>query len=236
MVSILTNSYFIEIAFKLGLIVGVYFILWRFVLPFLKNERWHDRMVFYLPIIRNIALFLLVVEVLVVLGVEHPLLVVGVLAAVIVVLWGYVSNVVLGTVFRFQRGNLKGQGIKVEEFSGKVIEMRNAKLEIETEKGEILQMPYSKLINNVEIKPSAAKYLKSCTVLIEVKEDGFKKLQNDVLGLVSRLPYVVDSVLPKIEVVDQNLNSYSCKVVVYTNDDKYVPLIKAKLLKLINRG
>lgn len=235
MTSIVAHTYFIEIVFKLALILGVYLIVWRFVLPFVRNQRWHDRIWFYLPVARNISLLLLVIEVVIVLGQKAPLVVLGVLAVFITTLWGYVSNTLLGTFFKLQRGELKGQGIRLGEYSGKVIAMKNTKMEIETEKGEILQVPYSKIVNNIEIKPSAAKHLKSCTVLLEIEEKGFKKLQKEVLNMVGSLPYVVDSVLPKIEVVDQQRDAYSCKVVVYTNDDKFVPLIKAKLLKLSSK-
>ncbi|CAG5083484.1 mechanosensitive ion channel [Parvicella tangerina] len=235
MESILSYSYFFEVVFKLGLILGVYLILWRFVLPFVKNQRWHDRIKFYLPVLRNTLLVLLVIEMVVVLGERSPFLVVSVLAITIATLWGYVTNALLGIFFKLQRGDLKGQGIRFDDYAGKVIEMKNTKMEVETEKGEILQVPYSKIVNNVEIRPSAAKHLKSCTVVIEVKEKAFKMLQKEVLNVVGNLPYVVDSVLPKIEVVDQSKEFYSCKVVVYTNDDKFVPLIKAKLLKL-SRG
>jgi hypothetical protein len=232
MQSLFSYSYFFEVAFKLVLILGVYLVMWRFVLPFIKHQRWHDRILFYLPVVRNIALLLLIMEMIVVLGAESPFLVVAVIAAITVTLWGYVTNALLGTFFKLQRGDLKGQGIRLDDYAGKVIEMKNTKIEIETEKGEILQVPYSKIVNNVEIRPSAAKHLKSCTVLLQVEEKGFKMLQKEVMNVVGGLPYVVDSVLPKIEVVDQQKNAYSCKVVVYTNDDKFVPLIKARLLKL----
>lgn len=230
--SLLSYSYFFEVAFKLALIIGVYLLVWRFVLPFIKNQRWHDRIKFYVPVFRNVVLVLLAVEMIIVLGQTSPLLVVAVLAVVIVTLWGYVSNALLGIFFKLQRGNLKGQGIKFDDHSGKVIDMKNIKVEIETEKGEILQVPYSKIVNNVEIRPSAAKYLKSCIVVVQVKEKGFKTLEKEVMNVVGRMPYVVDSVLPKVEVIDQQKDSYSCKIVVYTNDDKFIPIIKARLLKL----
>lgn len=232
MESILSYSYFFEVLFKLAIIVGAYLIVRRFVLPFIKHQRWHDRILFYLPVVRNVFLVLLVMEIIVVLGQESPLLIVSVLAAVMVTLWGYITNALLGTFFKLQRGNLKGQGIKVNEFSGKVIDMKNTKIELETEKGEIIQVPYSKIVNNVEIRPSAAKHLRSSTVMVEVEEKAFKRLQKEVLNVVGGMPYVVDSVLPKIEVVDQQKDIYSCKVVVYTNDDKFIPLIKSRLLKL----
>lgn len=232
MESILSYSYFFEVIFKLTVIIGVYLIVWRFVLPFVKNQRWHDRIWFYLPVFRNAFLVLLVLEIIVVLGQESPWLIIGVLAAIMVALWGYVTNVLLGTFFKFQGGNLKGQGIKVGEHAGKVIDMKNTKIELETEKGEIIQVPYSKIVNNVEIRPSAAKHLRSCTVMVKVEEKAFKTLQTEVLNVVGSLPYVVDSVLPKIEVIDQSRDMYACKVVVYTNDDKFIPLIKSRLLKL----
>lgn len=232
MESILSYSYFFEVVFKLGLILLVYLFVLKFVLPFIKNQRWHDHVQFYLPVFRNVLMTLLSIEMIIVLGSTSPLLVIAVLCVVVVTLWGYVANALLGVFFKLQRGNLKGQGIKFDEYSGKVIDMKNTKMEVETEKGEILQVPYYKIVNNVEIRPSAAKHLKSCSVVINVQEKGFKMLQKDVLNIVGNLPYVVDSVLPKIEVIDQDKDSYSCKIVVYTNDDKFVPLIKARLLKL----
>ncbi len=232
MESILSYSYFFEVTLKLALILGVYLVIWRFVLPFIKNQRWHDSIKFYLPVFRNLLMLLLVIEVVIVLGQSSPFLVVAVLAVLVATLWGYVTNTLLGTFFKLQRGNLKGQGIKLDAYAGKVIEMKNTKMEIETERGEILQVPYAKIVNNVEIRPSAAKHLKSCSVVIKVREKGFKVLQKEVLNMVGNLPYVVDSVLPKVEVIEQDKDAYSCKVVVYTNDDKFVPLIKARLLKL----
>lgn len=230
--SLLINSYVIEILFKLGLLLGLYVLVMRFVLPFVKNERWHDRIQFYAPLVRNLAIVALAIEVVLHLGWSHPWITLGILAAVILLFWAYLSNVLLGTVFKIQRGNLKGQGIKLGEFSGKIVEMKNAKMEVETEKGEVLQIPYAKIVNEVEIKPSAAKYLRACSVVMEVNEKSFKTLQKDVSRQVGLMPYVVDTVLPKIEIIDQTVDQYRCKIVVYTNDDRFVPVIKSRLLKL----
>lgn len=231
--SILISSYFLEVIIKLIVILLVYILVMRFVVPFVRNDRWHDRVRFYAPIIRNIAIVILVVEVIANLAIVQPIVIVAVLAMIVLLFWGYLSNVFLGIVFKIQRGNLKGQGIRVSEFSGKILELKNAKIEVETEKGEILQIPYSKIVNEVEIKPSAAKNLKTCSVLLEVNEKAFKTLEKDVLREVGLMPYVVDTVLPKIEVIDQMSDLFKCKIIVFTNDDKFVPVIKSRLLKLV---
>jgi len=160
------QSYFIGVVFKITIIYCSYWAIMKVLLPFVKNDLWHDRLEFYLPAVRNVVFFLLFLEVVLNLGTKSPFLTLGVTTGLVIISWGYVKELFQGTVFKFQRGNIAGQRLKVKEFAGKILALNNTKLELETEKGEILQIPYSQIVGDVEIKPTSAKYLRSCVLIL----------------------------------------------------------------------
>jgi hypothetical protein len=200
------------------------------LIPFIKNDLWHERLKFYLPAIRNLALFLLILEVVINLGVISPFLTLGIATGLLFVSWGYSKELFQGTVFKFQRGNIAGQRLKVKEFSGKIISLNNTKLELETEKGEILQIPYSQIVGDVEVKPTSAKYLRACVLIFKISQQNYAGFEQDIRKAISKIPFVVDSVKPKFEIINQSSQEVECKLVVYTNDEKFIPQIKSKLI------
>jgi hypothetical protein len=225
------QTYFLGFLFKLALIVVSYWLLRKVLIPFVKNDLWHDRLEFYLPPCRNVVLFLLILEVVIGLGVLSPFLTLGVATGLLFMSWGYSKELFQGTVFKFQRGNIAGQRLKIKDFSGRIVSLNNTKLELETEKGEILQIPYSQIVGDVEIKPTSAKYLRACVLILKTPQVDYVKFENGIRTLVSRIPYVVDSVKPKFEIINQTSDEVECKLVVYTNDEKFIPQIKSKLLE-----
>ena len=155
---------------------------------------------------------------------------IGVVTGLVIIFWSYVKEFCQGTVFKFQRGNIVGQRLRVREFAGQIMALNNTKLEIETEKGEVVQIPYSQIISDVEIKPTSAKYLRACVLVFSISEAEFDNFQRKIFKYISGIPYVVDSVKPKMEIVSQTNEALECKLVVYTNDERYVPKIKSRLL------
>lgn len=224
------QSYFIGFLFKLLLIIFSYWLLQRVLIPFVKNDLWHDRLEFYLPPCRNVLFFLLILEVVIGLGINSPFLTLGVATGLLFVSWGYSKELFQGTIFKFQRGNIAGQRLKVGDYAGRIVALNNTKLELETEKGEILQIPYSQIVGDVEIKPTSAKYLRACVLILRTSQRDYVKFERDVRTVISKIPYVVDSVKPKFEIINQNTKEVECKLVLYTNDEKFIPQIKSKLL------
>ncbi len=224
------QTYFIGFIVKLFIVFAAYWLLLKVLVPFVKNDLWHERLKFYLPACRNVILFLLILEVVINLGIESPFLTLGIATGLLIVSWGYSKELFQGTVFKFQRGNIAGQRLKVKDFSGKIVALNNTKLELETEKGEILQIPYSQIVGDVEIKPSSAKYLRACVLMLKTTQEDYAGFEQGLRKTISRIPFVVDSVKPKFEIINQSSEEVECKLVVYTNDEKFIPQIKSKLL------
>jgi hypothetical protein len=226
------QSYFILVIVKLVIIFASYWVVLKVLVPFVKNDLWHERLKFYLPAIRNVVLFLLILEVVINLGATSPFLTLGIGTGLLFVSWGYSKEVFQGTVFKFQRGNIAGQRLKVKDFSGKITSLNNTKLELETEKGEILQIPYSQIVGDVEVKPTSAKYLRACVLILKTDQDNYVSFEQNIRRAIANLPFIVDSVKPKFEIINQSNVEVECKLVVYTNDEKFIPQIKSKLLAI----
>ncbi|MFT6783774.1 MAG: hypothetical protein ACJA1A_003715 [Saprospiraceae bacterium] len=223
---------FIAIASQVFLVLLGFWVVNKIILPFVKNEKWHDRLSFYAPVLRNILFGLIILQTVVIIGSKYPLVSIGLLAGMIAMTWGFSKEVVQGTIFKLQRGNIVGQRIKLKEYSGKVVNMNDTKLELESEQGEVIQIPYSDIANSVEVKPSSARYLKSCSVKFQLNNENHITFQKKVLDRIGSIPYVITSIQPKFEVIQTEGNQTELKVVVYTNSEEYIPTIRKQLMSV----
>lgn len=226
------KKFLVEALFEAVLIYLVFTLISRFILPFVRGEKWSDRLSFYTPVLRNLSFIVFLVYVLLVLAIAYPYATLIGVASLLLLLWGIIREVFQGTLFRLYKGNLAGQRIQFKDYAGKILDMKNIKMEIETDKGELLQIPYSQIISGVEVKPSTTRNLKTCNVELKLNSTDYIGKEEEWLRKLATIPYVVLSKVPKIEVLDQSGDQLHVKVVVYTNSDEFIPSVRQYITSL----
>ena len=183
------------------------------LLKVIRKERWHDFIEFYNPLFRNIAWMLFAINVIYRFAKINPVVSLAVLGVLIALGWKSIRNFVQGTIFKFQKGDIVGQRLRVKRYSGVVKRMQNTKLELSTKNGEIIQIPYNKIISEVTIKPIATKYLKTGNIIVDLPkgadiEDSKKEYKRRLLNL----PWVISHKGVKIEVLKYKKDRQQLKI------------------------
>ena len=67
-------------------------------------------------------------------------------------LWYYIKNYISGGVFKLNAKFELNDTVQINEFQGKIVGLGNHRLELESENGEIIYIPYSQLSDTVIVK------------------------------------------------------------------------------------
>lgn len=173
-------------------IFGLFALLQHIVIRMIKREGWHDWLAFYVPLIRNVSWILFSIKVIYTFGSFQPLLVIAISGVVLALTWSIIRDFVLGTIFRFQKGNIVLQEIKINEYKGQVVKMGETKLSLELKNGEIVQLPYKSLFTEVLIKPISNKQIKAETIVVPINEiKSIELIKKQIKSIVLASPWVV---------------------------------------------
>ncbi len=173
-------------------IVSFFMVLQHVVIRMIKKERWHDWLTFYVPLIRNTVWILFIVRIIYTFGKYQPLLTLAITGVVLGLTWSILRDFVQGTVFRFQKGDIIGQQIQLDNFKGRIIKMGETKISIELKNGEIVQLPYSKLFTNVLIKPISNRQIKNQTLILPISNQvKIEEIKAVLTNKIIAYPWVV---------------------------------------------
>jgi len=202
----------------------------RYIIKFIKNERKQSSMRLHVPIVINMIWIIFFLYSIYELTLINPIVSMFISGLIIIITWNNVKDFVQGTIFKMQQGNLIGQRIKVDDFSGEVIKMRNTKIDLQLENGEIVQYPYSELSKQVIGISTTVKHFKHCTLSITApytKE--IETLKKQIVIHVLNIPWIVSTMSIKTEFVVQDSEKIDIKISAYTLDKKFIPKIQQAL-------
>lgn len=137
-------------------------------------------------------------------------------------LWFYLKNVISGSVFKLNRKFEIGDTIQVNEYQGKIITMGNQRLELESETGEIIFIPYTQLADAVIIKLYHGEMVLSHSFTMSTDVD--KKtadIQDDIRYEILSMPWASIKKAPQIDLIHKNKEHYVFEVVLYALEKKY---------------
>lgn len=214
-----------------GLIILItHLIINRYILRWIKNKRNQSKAGIYIPIGINIvwiAFFLYTIYELALINLIISIFISGL---ILIATWSNIKDFIQGIVFRLQEGNITGQRIKIDDFSGKVIKMRNTRIDIQVENGEIVQYPYSKLANQVIGISNSVKHYKYCTFSVSVPlAEGIEDTNNQIVTKLYNIPWIVSTMKIETEIIDHDSEKIHVKIKAYTLDEKFIPKIQKAL-------
>jgi small-conductance mechanosensitive channel len=203
-----------------GLLVG----------KWIKKEQQQALFSLYIPITFNLiwtiyALFSIYQLILI-----NPVFALFVSVLAVVVTFNYVKDFVQGTLFRIQKGNLVGQRIKIDDFSGEVIKMNTTHLDVQLDNGEIAQYPYGRITHQVMAISTDSKEYIYCTFNVRVpftnEVDNAKKMLH---AQILSIPWIISTMQLKTELIHQDPEQLEFKINAYTLDEKFISKIQQAL-------
>jgi len=224
--------------FLMGLMISIaHLLINRYIIRWIKNKRNQSMAGIYIPIGINIvwiAFFLYSIYELALINLIISIFISGIL---LIATWSNIKDFIQGIVFRLQEGNITGQRIKIENFSGEVIKLRNTKIDLQIENGEIVQYPYSKLSNQVIGISTSVKHYKYCTFSVSVPlAEGIEETKNKITTQLLNIPWIVSTMKIETEIINQDSEKIQVKIKAYTLDEKFIPKIQRALnFKITNQ-
>lgn len=211
-------------------IVIAHWLISRYVIRFVRNEHRQRSLGLYVPLITNIIWILYFLYTFYVLALINPVISIFVFGLILALTWNYVKDFVHGTLFKLQKGNLAGQRIKADGFSGEVIRMRNTKIDLQLENGEIIQYPYSKLSNQAIGISTSVKHQKYFTIQHTVRYKGDpESLKMEVNSSLLNIPWIVSTMNIKTEILERDSEKTVIRINGYTLDEKFILKIQRAL-------
>lgn len=217
--------------FVIGLMISLtHLFLNKYIIRWIKNKRKQSMAGIYIPIgidIIWIVFFLYSIYELASINLIISMFISGL---VLLASWSNIKDFIQGIIFRLQEGNITGQRIKIGDFSGEVITLRNTKIDLQVENGEIVQYPYSKLSNQIIGISTSVKHFKYCTFSVSVPlADGIEETKNQIVTQILNIPWIVSTMKIETEIIDLDSEKVHVKIKAYTLDEKFIPKIQRAL-------
>lgn len=228
--NIIPTSLLLALLIRAFWIVIFFGFIQHVLLKVVRKERLHDLIKFYNPLFRNVAWMLFAVYIIYRLAKINPVVSIAIVGVLIALGWKPIRNFVQGTIFKFQKGDIVGQRLKVKRYSGVVKRMDNTKLELSSKNGELIQIPYNKIVSEVTIKPVATKYLKTGRIIIDLpKGADLENSKNEYKRRLLNSPWVISHKGVKIEVSNHKKGKKQLKIAFSILNIAYVDRVRGAI-------
>lgn len=226
----------------IGIVLLLFFRVLNFFIPVITTRKeYKDKLNKYLPFIELCAWLLFFVY-----GVQFFLKtnMLYALALFIILLvhigwlsWFALKDIIAGIVFKTKGRFSINETIKVREHSGKIVKFGFLEVEIETETGETIHLPYSMVIGEVLIKSNPAEMIISHTFRLETtKSKPLIKIIDEVRITILHLPWISFKKDPQVKPVGEDKDSYTLEITVYTPEKEYFFKIENYLKEQFGKG
>jgi hypothetical protein len=137
-------------------------------------------------------------------------------------LWYYIKNYIGGGIFKLNGTFEINDTVQINEFQGKIIGMGNHRLELESENGEIIYIPYSQLSDAIIVKlhPGEMILSHSFTIATTNNKSSSAKIEEINFAILS-LPYASLKKAPQIKLIHEDQTTMVFELVVYTLEKEF---------------
>ncbi|MCD6179549.1 MAG: mechanosensitive ion channel [Bacteroidales bacterium] len=138
------------------------------------------------------------------------------------ILWFSIKDFIAGALFKMHKDFREKDIIQVDNFEGKIIEMGNRLLKIESDSGEVIYIPYSKLNQQTIIKVHPGEMVLSHAFTLSTsKSEKSEKLMEKIRFEVLSLPWASIKRPPKVEIIHEDDNSFIFEIKLYSLEKQY---------------
>lgn len=139
------------------------------------------------------------------------------------ILWYYLRNYVSGGVFKLNRKFEIYDTVQINDYQGKIIALGSHRLELESETGEIIYIPYSQLSDAVIIKLHPGEMVLSHSFSLSTKNDKKpQEVQEAIRYEILSLPWSSIKKEPQVKLIHEDKSHLVFEVVIYTLEKEFI--------------
>ncbi len=150
----------------------------------------------------------------------------------LIITWYAIRDFVAGIIFKTGAKYSQEETVKILDYTGKIVNTSFRTIELETEQGERVRIPYSKTIESVIVKSHPALMMKNYTFELKVKKD---KLLSETIAEIKQtiihLPWASIKKDTQITPKSVNDNYFVLDVTIYTLDKDFFYKIENQIRK-----
>ncbi|MCK5775897.1 MAG: mechanosensitive ion channel [Bacteroidales bacterium] len=137
-------------------------------------------------------------------------------------LWVYLKNIISGNVFKLNRKFEIGDVIQVNDYQGKIIVMGSHRLELETENGEVVFIPYTHLSDTVIVKLHyGEKVLNHSFTMSTPNEGSLAHIEEKIRYEILNMPWASIKKTPQIKLIHKDADHLVFEIILYALEKKY---------------
>lgn len=164
----------------------------------------------------------------------------AVIAVTIMVLlwfsWYAIRDFIAGVLLKYQDAFRIDGEVRIKEIQGRVKKLGYLSLELETFQGDILNIPYSSIFNQVRTKPHREEKVKSHTFYIEFSKTAPAADMLEIIRVnVLNAPWSAVIKGPQIKIVEEKEATYVFEVLVFSLQAQHFQKIKNYLRERMNK-
>lgn len=180
---------------------AIFYVIEEMVIKLVKNRRARTSASWYFPIIKGIVWLLFVVFSTYQLIYSNLWIGLAIVMVLTVASWTFIRNYIMGLVLRMQGNFYPDQRVSYGAIEGVIKRFITTNMEIETDDGEIVVVPYSEFGSRLVRKPTLAKGLRQLSIQVPNKK-GLSL--PEVNSLVYNCPFIATSIEPKVSIQEEN--------------------------------
>jgi len=144
--------------------------------------------------------------------------------------WFALKDFIAGAIFKASKSFNINESIKIDNYSGRIIQFKNRSLIIETDSGETIHFPYTQLLGKVIIKSSPSEMIQNKTIFLNIskKDPLFETIRNIKTDILN-LPWSSIKKEPQIKPIGENNNSFELEIVIFAIETEYFYKIESWL-------
>jgi len=139
-------------------------------------------------------------------------------------------NLIAGFIFRSNNGLKIGEHIQIGEYKGSIVKMAYRSIILDSANGDLISLPYSKIVNQALIKISSTELRHSHSFNLETaKAKNIQKLTNEIISKALMHPRYSLTESPKVELVQELDDKMLFSVKIFAIENKYLSIIEEYL-------
>ena len=203
------------------------FRLINYVLPLIPFRRGIKKPVLkYLPVFELLVWLLFLIWAVQFFIKYHYWYAIGLFVIIFIILiwvsWFVLKDIIAGIIFRTSENFSVNESIVLKGYSGKIVKFKSRSLELETDSGEHINIPYNIVLSEVVSKSNPAEMIKGHTFKINLSKksallQSIENIKTDILNL----PWISVKKVPSIKTVDETNEEFVLEITVYSLEKEY---------------
>ncbi len=189
-------------------------VLNKFAIIFIKGDRSKRLAYFYIPILRNFVGTCYIIYAIYMLLPYQPVFVLFITISLLLSNWKMVQNFVQGTTYRLVRGNLIGSPMQIGKYYGKVLAMKDLHLTIQTSLGQVIQIPYTKVVQSIVIKTTEEEKteVQNLAIIIPKPQITAQILKEELIEKLISFPWVMAHQPIEVIIEEKDIDNVEVKM------------------------